>query len=122
MERSRESWAKGTEFNYAILTADDEFAGSIGLMTRMGPGILEIGYWMGTAHAGRGYTTAAVRALTSVALTLPDAGRLVICHDVANAASAAVARKAGYVETARVARDPQAPGDTGTDVVRDYRP
>ncbi|MEU4625853.1 GNAT family N-acetyltransferase [Actinoplanes sp. NPDC023801] len=111
-ERSVTSWAEGTEFNYAIFTSVGDLIGSIGLMTRPGPGALEIGYWLRTPWTGRGLTTAAVRVLTRVALTLPGIERVVIRHHPANAASAAVATKAGFAE---VARD-------GDDVVREFRP
>lgn len=121
IERSMDSWAKGTEFNYAIFTMIGDLVGGIGLMTRMGPGVLEIGYWMRTPYAGRGYMTAAVSALTRVALTLPGIDRVAIRHDAANAASAAVAAKAGFTEIERVSRDPEAPGETGTDVIRERR-
>ena len=121
LERSVEEWAKGTAYNYGIFAANGDLAGSIGLMTRMGPGVLELGYWMRTAYAGRGYMTAAVEALTRVALTLPGIERAAIRHDAANAASAAVATKAGFVEVRRAEREPEAPGETGTDVVRERR-
>lgn len=121
IEASVADWAKGTAFNYGIFTAVGDLVGGIGLMTRMGPGVLEIGYWMRTAYTGRGHMTAAVEALTRVALTMPGIERVAIRHDVANAASAAVACKAGFVETSRVDRDPEAPGETGTDVLRERR-
>jgi ribosomal-protein-serine acetyltransferase len=79
ISRSAEKWDNGTEFNYAIFVKDsDDLAGSIGLMTRMGAGTLEIGYWMRTSQTGRGYMTAAVEALSRVALTLPGVERLAI--------------------------------------------
>lgn len=56
-------------------------------------------------------------ALTRVALTLPGIDRVAIRRDVANAASGAVAAKAGFTEVRRVHREPQAPGETGVDVV-----
>jgi RimJ/RimL family protein N-acetyltransferase len=121
IETSVTNWGEGTTFNYAIFTAVGDLAGGIGLMTRMGPGVLEIGYWMRTPYTGRGYMTAAVDALTRVALVLPGVERVAIRHDVANAASAAVAAKAGFVEVSRVDREPEAPGETGTDVVRERR-
>lgn len=115
-------WDEGTTFGYAIFTATGDLIGSISLMSRMGPGILEIGYWMRTAYAGRGHMTAAVRALTRVALTLPGITRVAIRHDAANAASAAVAAKAGFAEAGREDADPAAPGETGVKVIRYYRP
>jgi len=119
--RSIANWGKGTAFNYGIFTGAGELVGGIDLMTRMGPGVLEIGYWMRTAYTGRGYMTAAVDALARVALTLPGIERVTIRHDVANAASAAVSAKAGFVETGRVESEPEAPGDTGTDVIHERR-
>jgi ribosomal-protein-serine acetyltransferase len=118
---SADDWDKGAAFNYAIFTVAGELVGSIGLMTRMGPDVLEIGYWTRTAYAGRGFMTAAVQALTRVALTLPGIGRVAIRHDAENAASAAVARKAGFAETKRVASEREAPGQTGVDVIRERR-
>ena len=121
IERSVRGWADGTEFNYAIFTTIGELVGSIGLMTRMGPGVLEIGYWTRTAYAGRGYMTTAVNAVTRVALSLPGIERAAIQHDASNAASAAVAAKAGFAEVARLDRDPQAPAETRTVVIRERR-
>jgi RimJ/RimL family protein N-acetyltransferase len=121
IEKSVADWAEGTTFNYGIFTAAGDLIGGIGLMTRMGPGVLEIGYWLRTAYTCRGYMTAAVQALTRVALTLPGIDRVAIRHDAANAASAAVALKAGFVEASRINRNPEAPGETGTDVIRERR-
>jgi ribosomal-protein-serine acetyltransferase len=121
IEKSVADWGEGTTFNYGIFTAVGDLVGGIGLMTRLGPDVLEIGYWMRTAYTGRGYMTAAVEALTRVALTLPGIERVAIRHDAANPASAAVAAKAGFVEVRRVAKDPEAPGETGTEVLRERR-
>ncbi|MDG4826909.1 GNAT family N-acetyltransferase [Asanoa sp. WMMD1127] len=121
IKTSLDKWAEGTEFNYAIMDAAGEVIGGLGLMSRMGPGVLEVGYWMRTAYAGRGHMTAAVRAASAVALTLPGIERVAIRHDVANGASGAVATKAGFVEVARVPSEPEAPGETGTDVIRERR-
>ena len=121
IERSTENWATGTEFNYAIFTTIGDLVGAVGLMTRMGPDILEIGYWTRTPYTGRGYMTTVVTALARVALSLPGIHRVVIRHDAANAASAAVAAKAGFTEVGRINRDPEAPGETGTQVIRERR-
>ncbi|MET8150318.1 GNAT family N-acetyltransferase [Actinoplanes sp. NPDC049668] len=121
IERAMENWDKGSAFNYGIFAGAGELVGGVDLMTRMGPGVLEIGYWMRTAYTGRGYMTAAVEAVTRVALALPGIERVAIRHDMANAASAAVAVKAGFVEVGRVESEPEAPGETGTDVIRERR-
>lgn len=121
IEMSVSRWGEGTEFNYAIFTVGGDLVGSIGLMTRMGPGTLEIGYWIRSAHTGRGYASTAVRALARVGLTLPDVERVAIKHDQANVASGRVAAKAGFTEVERVKREPAAPGETGVDVVWERR-
>lgn len=121
IDASTAKWAEGTEFNYAIFNEVGDLVGTIGLMTRMGPGVLEIGYWTRTRYTGRGYMTAAVDTLARVALTLPGIDRVAVRHDVTNAASAAVAAKAGFTEVARVERVPEAPGETGVDVIRERR-
>ncbi|NMO56122.1 GNAT family N-acetyltransferase [Actinoplanes sp. TBRC 11911] len=121
LETSSKNWAEGTEFNYGIFDDDGQLVGSVGLMTRMGPGIMEVGYWMRSAYAGRGYMTAAVREITRVALTLPEIERVAIRFDASNAGSAAVARKNGFAEVRRIEREPQAPGETGTDIVTELR-
>jgi RimJ/RimL family protein N-acetyltransferase len=48
---------------------------------------------------------------------MPGIKRVVINHDAANPASGAVAAKAGFTEVARVERQPQAPGESGVEVV-----
>ena len=46
-----------------VRATDDAFLGSIGLMTRRGPGTLEIGYWLHVDAGNRGLaTSAAARA------------------------------------------------------------
>jgi ribosomal-protein-serine acetyltransferase len=121
LELSSKNWTEGTAFNYAIFNADDDLIGSIGLMTRMGPGVLEMGYWLRTSQTGHGHMTTAVIALTQVAHELPGIDSVAIRHDAANLASAAVATKAGFVESDRITREPQAPGETGTDIIRKHR-
>lgn len=121
LEVSGKGWAERTDFNYAVLAPDGTLAGSVSLMTRLGPGTLEIGYWARTSHAGRGLMTTAVVAVTEVALGLPGVERAVIRYDAVNHASAAVARKAGFTEVVREFREPTAPGETTEHVVSERR-
>lgn len=58
--QTHNEWDNGENFNYAMLTPDGDVVGSCGLMSRQGPGVLEIGYWVHSAHTGEGYATAAV--------------------------------------------------------------
>jgi RimJ/RimL family protein N-acetyltransferase len=73
-------WDEGTAYNYAIVTGD-ALVGSIGLMTRCGPGGLEIGYWVRSAYTGRGLATAATAAVVGQAFGLPGVDWVEIVHD-----------------------------------------
>ena len=86
LDSSDQSWADGNVYNYAITTAG-ALAGGIGLMARIGPGGLEIGYWVHQAFTRRGLATAAAAALVEQAFRLPDVDRLEIVHDELNVAS-----------------------------------
>lgn len=84
-------------------------------MARIGPGGLEIGYWVHVAHTGRGVATAAAAAITAAAFTLPGIDRVEIHHDVLNLASGRVPAKLGYTDTGTGPSAAElAPGDSGT--------
>lgn len=109
-----ELWDAGTDFLYSILTAPGNVVvGEVGLHRRREDGCVEIGYWIGADHVRRGLGTAAARAATQVALAMPGTRRAEIHCDEANAASAAVARGAGYRLERVDEREPQAPGERG---------
>ncbi len=91
--------------------------GTFGLHRRIGPGGIEMGYWIHAAHAGRGYGSAAARALTSVALVLPGVERVEIHCDAANAASAAIPRRLGYRLDRIEDKEPEAPGESGRHLI-----
>jgi len=115
--QSKSDWDKGESFNYAILTAQGEVVGSCGLMTRQGPGVLEIGYWIHSSHAGRGYATAVASCLAEAGLTQPGIDRVQIHHDIDNPASGRVAAKAGFHEVGPIEATRKAPRDSGTHLV-----
>jgi ribosomal-protein-serine acetyltransferase len=110
------SWADGTEYNYAIL-AGGALAGGTGLMARIGPGGLEIGYWVHRAYTRRGLATAASAALVEQAFRLPGVDRLEIVHDELNVASGKIPRKLGFTEVERRRLDPPSPGGTDIGIV-----
>lgn len=118
---SVKDWVEGTAYNYAILAAAADgrraMVGSIGLMTRCGPGGLEIGYWVRTACTGRGLATAATAALVEEAFGLPGVDWVEIVHDELNVASGQIPRKLGFTEAGRRPLDPPPPAGTGTGVV-----
>jgi RimJ/RimL family protein N-acetyltransferase len=119
--KAAEEWRNGTAYSYAVFTTVGELIGSCGLRTRVGPGALEIGYWIHSGHAGRGYATKAATSLAQVGLAMPGIERIVIKHDAANPASGAVAAKAGFTQVGREPREPQSPDDTGVDLVWERR-
>jgi RimJ/RimL family protein N-acetyltransferase len=60
---------------------------------------VEIAYGVGAAHRGRGLASRSVRLLAAHAVRHTGARRVVLCIEEANAASAAVARAAGFTLT-----------------------
>jgi len=109
-------WESGAAFNYAMLV-DGAIAGSIGLMARIGPGGLEIGYWVHQAYTRRGLATAGSAALVEQAFAIPGIERVQIMHDELNIASGGVPRKLGFTEIGRRPLDHQPLGGTGIGVV-----
>ncbi len=105
---------RGEEWQYGLFARDEsDVLGSFGLMTRRGPGTMEIGYWVHAAATGRGHATSAAAALTDVALGLDGIRRVFICCDEANARSAAIPRRLGYRLLRVETRATEAPGERG---------
>jgi len=113
IERSDGSWSGQTAFNWLIVDAGGHLIGTIGLMDRVGPGGLEIGYWLRSDATGRGVMTRATARITDIALALPGIDRVEIHCDAANVRSAAVPRRLGYRLDREVQAEPTAPGESG---------
>ncbi|MFD8755526.1 GNAT family N-acetyltransferase [Kitasatospora sp. NPDC059577] len=113
------AWEAGTDFMYlaGLNSEPGGVIGAFGLHGRIGPGALEIGYWVAAGHVGRGIATTAAGALTEAALALPGITRVEIHCDRANAASAAVPRKLGYRLDRIAEAAVRAPGETGRQLV-----
>jgi RimJ/RimL family protein N-acetyltransferase len=106
--------ARREEWQYGIFGEDGAgMLGAIGLMTRRGPGTLEIGYWLRSDAARRGYMTNAARALTKAGLQVDGIDQMIIVCDEANLRSAAVPQRLGYKLERVETRAPEAPGETG---------
>jgi ribosomal-protein-serine acetyltransferase len=116
LAKSERDWTDGTEYNYAIITGG-VLAGGCGLMARIGPGGLEIGYWVHRACTRRGLATAAAAALTEQAFRLLGVDRVEIVHDELNVASGGVPRKLGFTEVGRRPIVPRSLEGTGVGVV-----
>jgi RimJ/RimL family protein N-acetyltransferase len=110
LERFRAEFTAGLDFTFGIFEPTERsLLGGIGLHPRLGPGALEIGYWMRASATGQGYATEAARALTQVALALPGIARVEIRCDPANARSAAIPRRLGYRHVETLVRDTLTP-------------
>jgi RimJ/RimL family protein N-acetyltransferase len=110
----QESWASGSDYNYALLTDEaGPVIGGFGLHRRIDPGGIEIGYWMHVDHVGQGYATAAADALTRAGLELDDVTRVEIHTDQANVRSAAIPQRLGYRLDRVFEREPEAPAECG---------
>jgi RimJ/RimL family protein N-acetyltransferase len=86
------------------IEVEGEAAGSISLLFKhdISRRSAEIGYWLGRAHWGKGYGTAAVRALTNYGFAQFDLARIYAVVFAHNAASGRVLEKAGYELEARL--------------------
>lgn len=88
----------GTHLGFAIRLADDRrFRGSCGLSFRGGPGVAEVGYWVGRHDRGAGVARRAARLLAGHAVERFSARRVEMLVQPANVASCAAARGAGAV-------------------------
>ncbi len=112
LERWVQAWADGTELNYGLFVAG-RVAGSCGLMRRIGPNGWEIGYWVHVDHVGRGYATAAARALSDVAFAMPRTTHVEIHHDTANVVSGRVPARLGFRLIGDEPDQVLAPGEVG---------
>jgi RimJ/RimL family protein N-acetyltransferase len=111
-------WEIGTEYVYVVFRPDDDrVLGSAGLHRRIGPGALEIGYWLRKSETGRGTMTEAVRALANVALALPGVDRVEVHCDEANEKSAAIAQRLGFHLARTEPVEAKAPAERGRQMV-----
>ena len=101
---------------YVPTDSESSFLGSFGLHARLGPGALEIGYWVDVRHTCRGVGTLSAALLTEAAFSITDVERVEIHHDEANRTSGAIPERLGYERLASRRREPEAPGEVGIEV------
>lgn len=121
-----EEWKNDSAYKYAV-TVDSVVVGGCGLMRRIGPGGLEIGYWLHGKWTGRGLVTRAVALLVEAGFALNGVDRLEIRHDAANASSAGVPKRLNFEEVKREVvaegKRKRMPGESGIEVTwRKARP
>lgn len=115
-------WQDGTDYGYLLWARDsDELLGMCGLHRRIGPGGIELGYWLTVAAVGHGHITSAAQALTIAGLALPGVDRVEIHCDEANVRSQAVPRRLGYRLDRIEADDIAAPAETGWSMIWIFR-
>jgi RimJ/RimL family protein N-acetyltransferase len=106
------SFDAGENFTYGIFAADEaELFGGTGLHPRVGPGGLEIGYWVRASATRQGIVTESTAALTRAGFEVCEADRIEIRIEPRNEASFGVPRKLGFVEEATLRR--RLPGREG---------
>jgi len=97
----RSEFDTGENFPYGIFSADEtEQLGGTGLHPRIGPGGLEIGYFIRASAIRQGIATEASAALTRVGLEVCGADRIEIRIDPRNEASFGIPRQLGFLEEA----------------------
>jgi RimJ/RimL family protein N-acetyltransferase len=101
----RSEFDTGENFIYGIFSSDEtEQVGATGLHQRIGPGGLEIGYFVRASAIRQGIATESSVALTRVGFEVCNADRIEIRIDPRNQASFGVPRKLGFVEEATLRR------------------
>jgi RimJ/RimL family protein N-acetyltransferase len=101
----RSEFDTGENFIYGIFSADEtEQVGATGLHPRIGPGGLEIGYFVRASAIRHGIATDSSAALTRVGFEVCNADRIEIRIDPRNQASFGIPRKLGFLEEATLRR------------------
>lgn len=120
LKQTVRAWEAGSDFEFIVVPrgqADGPVLGVFGLHRRVGPRAIEMGYWLAHDITGRGYATAAARALTQAALGLEDVDRVEIHCDEANVRSRRVPERVGY-RLDRIEDDEvTAPGEVGRSMI-----
>jgi RimJ/RimL family protein N-acetyltransferase len=108
----RSEFDAAENFAYGIFSADEtEQVGGTGLHPRIGPGGLEIGYFVRASATRQGYITESTAALTRAGFEICGADRIEIRIEPGNDASMGIPRKLGFVEEATLKRRLPGRGD-----------
>jgi len=86
----------GEEWVYGLFGPRGDVWGGCGIYTRVGPGAVELGYWLAAGQVGRGLATHATAALTALSFRVLPVNQVQIRCDPRNAASARVPARLGY--------------------------
>jgi ribosomal-protein-serine acetyltransferase len=102
-ERSERDWENGTDYAFATMRGD-EHLGGVGLHIDRLDGIGQLGYWIRSDEAGKGYTPEAVGALVVLAFETVGLYRLELRAGVENRPSQRVAEKLGFTKEGTLRR------------------
>jgi RimJ/RimL family protein N-acetyltransferase len=118
IEQSMAEFETGVAYGFFLFErSGGELVGGAGLVPTEAPGRFQIGYWVRSDRTGRGYATAAARALTTAALEQLGLDEIEIRMDQANLASASVPPKLGFQLDRVMERDITAAGHSGAGYV-----
>jgi RimJ/RimL family protein N-acetyltransferase len=92
----RSQWARGEEAVFVVTGPDGAFAGVVDLRVSADAEVGEVGFALLPAVRGRGYATAALRALTRWGVTRLGLSRIQWRAEVGNDASRRTAERAGF--------------------------
>lgn len=93
----RRAFQSGQDWTYGVFDAGETMVlGGAGLHARTEPGRLEIGYWIRSSAAGKGFATEVAAALADVAFRIHHVEAVEIRCDPDNTRSAAVPRRLGF--------------------------
>lgn len=112
LTKARDAFRAGQDIGLFIWAKkSNEFVGAVGVHARLTDASRrEIGYWIRTSAAGRGYATEAVRAVAHTALEHLSLSGLEIHVNARNLPSLKVAESAGFVRTGEIAGRPDPDG------------
>ncbi|MGF1509870.1 MAG: GNAT family N-acetyltransferase [Myxococcota bacterium] len=85
------------DYTFGAFDAGGAYIGGCGLHPRVGPGGIEIGYWVARDHLRQGLASRMVRVLTQTAFRFLPVARVEIQVDVDNWASLSIPEKQGFV-------------------------
>lgn len=97
----RAAFDLGQMYRYAVFDADEQnLLGENMLLTRVGPGGLEIGYWTHKVAIGKGIATEATSAMIRVAFEIEKVKRVEIMCAPENETSASIPARLGFTHEA----------------------
>ena len=94
LERWMAQHRSGEACRFGLWRGSD-LVGEVLLMTRQGPGRLEIGYWLHVAHTGQGYASEAVAAMLELAWAQADIEAVCFVCDARNTPSNRIPERLG---------------------------